>query len=85
MFDIEGVFAAGLINVESSGLMRWALEQVVRCIVDPSETKGWPKFIDLSRVIVDHIENEFDTLSVELADKTFEFLNLTAGTGPCAV
>jgi hypothetical protein len=75
MKQIQTVTGAGEIEIEP-GFFR--LRPIVGQIIDPAETERRPKMISFSGVIVNHVENHFDTGSMQAAHHRFELGDLLA-------
>jgi hypothetical protein len=75
MKQIQAVTSACEIEIEP-GILR--VQPVVGEIIDPAETERWAKMISFPGMIVNHVENYFDTSSVQAADHRFELGDLLA-------
>src|SRR2546430_3839348 len=75
MKQIQAVTSACEIEIEP-GILR--VQPVVGKIIDSAETERWAKMISFPGVIVNHVENYFDTSSVQAADHRFELGDLLA-------
>ena len=75
MQQVKRVARAGEIQIETR-IVR--LQPVVSEIVDPAKAKRRAEMISFRRMIVNHIENHFDTRRVEIAHHRFELEDLFA-------
>src|SRR5947208_5116981 len=75
MQQIKRVTSAGEIQIETR-IIR--LQPVVREIVDPAEAQRGAKMISLGSMIVNYIEDHFDTRRVEIVYHRFELDDLFA-------
>ena len=75
MKQIEGVARAGEVQIEARILR---IQPVISEIVDPAEAKRGAELISFCRMIVNHIENHFDSGSVKAAHHRLELGNLLA-------
>src|SRR6266576_3435599 len=75
MKQIEGVARAGEVQVEARILR---IQPVISEIVDPAEAKRGAELISFRGMIVNHIENHFDSGSVKAAHHRLELGDLLA-------
>src|SRR5512132_64807 len=75
MKQIQAVTSACEIEIEP-GILR--VQPVVGEIVDPAETERWAKMISFPGMIVNHVENHFDTSIVQAPHHRFELGHLLA-------
>src|SRR5215813_5804547 len=75
MKQIQAVTSAGEIEIEPGTLM---VQPVVGEIIDSAKAKRWTKMISFPGMIVNHVENHFDTSSVQAAHHCFELGDLLA-------
>src|SRR5262249_15490332 len=68
--EIERIPRPGIVDV-----VAWLIghKSVVRGVVDALERQGWAKLIAFSSVIVDHVENDFETNLVKACHHLLEF------------
>ena len=59
-------------------------EVVVRSVVDTPEAQGWAKMVAFAGVVVDHIQQHFDSGGVERLHHLLELGNLVAAGGGVA-
>ena len=67
---IQSVTGTGKVGIRMRRILRQKIEA---CIIDPSERIGGTQMIRLCGVIVDHVENDFDSRRVECS---YHFLEL---------
>ena len=75
MKQIQAVTRPGEIEIEP-GILR--VQPVVGEIIYPAETKRWAEMISFRGMIVNYVENHFDSGGVEAAHRRFELGDLLA-------
>src|SRR5262245_45548068 len=68
---VKSVAAAAEIVVKALGG-----EHVIGLIVQPAERDRWTLLVAFGRVIEDHVEDDFDAVSMQLLDQRFAFVGL---------
>ena len=73
MQQVKGVARAGEIQIETRII---GLQSVISGIIDAAEAQRRPELIPFRGVIVNHVENYFDTGGMEAAHHRFELRDL---------
>src|SRR5437879_3527290 len=73
MKQIKRVAGAGEIQIKTRVLR---IQPVVSGVVDPAKTQGGTEMISFGSMIINHVENHFDSGSVETAHHRFELRDL---------
>ena len=68
---IERVSASGEIEVVAGFVID---KSVVRMVVDTAHREGWSEMIAFRGVVVDHVQDDFDTCGVECLDRFSELI-----------
>ena len=73
---VHGVAGAGVIQIETRTVREQA---VIRRIINSAETDGRPEMISFAGMIVNNIENHFETGGMKMFHHPFEFRHLRSG------
>ena len=72
---IQCVSAARVVHVKPTGFRR---QSVVGGIIDAAQRKRGAQMVSFTGVVVDHIQNHFQTRAMQSANHLFEFAHRTA-------
>jgi hypothetical protein len=75
MAHVEGIAGAGVIHVVARVVRHQA---VIGGVVDAPKTEGGAELIPFGGVVVDYVEDDFDSGAVQRFDHGFEFADLFA-------